>query len=357
MRAIELEKAGCQLRVVEKEQPNPRPDGVVIRMLAAPVLSYMQAVVDGKLPYQLPGKPFVPGTDAIGLVESVGTEVFDLAPGTLVHAGPQIASRYAAGTPDQILIGLTGMSAESSRLQDIWTDGAFAEFVHYPVDAVTPLTGFEAEDATRLAAIMYLAVPYGGLLSIDFKPTETVIIGGATGNFGAHGIMMALAMGAGKVIPIGRNKEALDKLQQISPARVCPAVLSGDLEKDTAAVVQAAGGLVDCFLDIVGGGSTNSILSSMRALKNKGRVALMGALQEPINIPYVEIMVKELTIKGNFMYPQTAAGEITRLIQAGLIDWDLLDIKTFELDNGAEAVREATGRNGLSFNVITGLNK
>ncbi len=354
MKALQLEKAGSKLTVIEKEKPAPRPDGVVVKMLAAPVLSYMHGVVDGSLPYMLPGKPFIPGSDAIGVVESVGKEVFDLEPGTLVHAGPQIGSGYGAGKPDDLLIGLTGMAAESTRIQDIWMDGSFAEYVHYPVENITPLTGLESHDTAKLGAIMYLAVPYGGLLSIDFKPTETVIIGGATGNFGAHGVLMALAMGAAKLIPTGRNREALEKLRSIEPTRVFPALLTGELEKDSDAVKEAAGGKADCFLDIVGGGSTDSVLASIRALRNGGRVSLMGALQEPINIPYVEIMVRELTIKGNFMYPKTAARDIARFIQAGVIDLDRLEIETFELEDGAKAVQEAKVKNGLSFNVIAG---
>jgi hypothetical protein len=42
----------------------------------------------------------------------------------------------------------------------------------------------------------------------------------------------------------------------------------------------------------------------------------MGALAEPIQIPYVEIMVRGLTIKGNFMYPPTAVGRLVDMIAA-----------------------------------------
>ena len=50
MQAIELERAGSALRVVEKAKPRPRLDGVVVKMNAAPVLSYMQGVISGTLP-------------------------------------------------------------------------------------------------------------------------------------------------------------------------------------------------------------------------------------------------------------------------------------------------------------------
>jgi alcohol dehydrogenase len=357
MKAIELEKAGTPLKVVDRPIPTPRPDGVVIRMKSAPVLSYMHGVITGKLPYMLPAKAFIPGSDAIGIVESVGAEVFDLPPGTLVHAGPRTASRGLYQQSDQILIGLTGMSPESARVQDIWTDGAYAEYVHYPADAVTPLIGLSHIDFDRLGAIMFLAVPYKGLLSMNLKPAETVIIGGATGNFGAHGVMMALAMGAGRIVPTGRNTEVLEKIKAISPKRIFPATLSGDLEQDTKAIITAAEAPADCFLDIVGGGGTGSVLAAIRSLRNGGRVTLMGALEEVIQIQYVEIMVRELTIRGNFMYPPTAVGDIAKIIASKLIDLDLIDVKSYLMLEAADAIENASTKGGLSFNVLLNEDK
>ncbi len=356
MKAIELENAGTPLKVVDRPIPAPRPDGVVIRMKSAPVLSYMQGVVTGKLPYMLPAKAFIPGSDAIGVVEAVGAEVFDLPPGTLVHAGPRIASSGLYHQPDQILIGLTGMSPESARVQDIWTDGAYAEYVHYPANAVTPLIGLSHIAPDRLGAIMFLAVPYGGLLSMNLKPAETVIIGGATGNFGAHGVMMALAMGAGRIVPTGRNTKVLEKIKAISPNRVFPATLSGDLEQDTKAILTAAGRPADCFFDIVGGGGTGSVLAAIRSLRNGGRATLMGALEEAIQIPYVEIMIRELTIRGNFMYPPTAVGDIAKMMATRLIDLDLIEVQSYPLVEAADAIEEASKKGGLSFNALVNEN-
>lgn len=353
MRAIEIEKAGKPLKVTDRPKPKPRPDGVVIKMKSAPLLSYMYGVISGQLPYLLPEGPFIPGSDAIGIVEEVGSEVFDLSPGTLVHSGPQISSRGLYNQPDNILIGLTGMSPVSSRVQDIWKDGAFAEFVHYPVDTVTPLNGLSSIQVEKLAAIMFLAVPYGGLLSAGLKPMETIIIGGATGNFGAHGVMTALAMGARKIIPTGRNEKILEQLKALSTKRVFPVVLSGNIEHDTEKIMEASGAPVDCYLDIVGGGGTDSVLAAIRALRKGGRACLMGALNDAIQIPYVEIMVRELTIRGNFMYPLTAANDIAEMIEAGLIDLDVLDISTYPLEDAASAIQDASAKKGLSFNVLT----
>jgi alcohol dehydrogenase len=199
---------------------------------------------------------------------------------------------------------------------------------------------------------MFLAVPYGGLLSAELKPAETVVIGGATGNFGAHGVIMALAMGAGRIVPTGRNVEILEQIKSISPDRIFPAPLSGDLESNTQQIISAAGGPADCLVDIVGGGGTESVLAAIRSLKKGGRVTLMGALEQVIQIPYVEIMVRELTLRGNFMYPLTAAGDIAKMIASGMIDLDPIQATSYPLEEAGAAIESATTKKGLAFTVL-----
>lgn len=352
MKAIELKQAGEPLQVIDRPTPEVRPDGVLIRVKAAPVISYMKGIFSGELPYMLPSEPFIPGPELVGTVEAVGSEVFDLEPGTLVYAGSHIASRGYFREEDSILIGHTGMTPLSPRVQNIWRDGGYAEFAHFPVDCVTPLSEIASVAPEKLASIIYLACAYGGLLAAELKPAEKVIIGGATGNFGAHGVLMALAMGASRVIPMGRNAEILETLKAIDPKRVFPAVLTGNVETDTETILAASNGPSDCFYDIVGGGGTDSLLAGLRAMRNGGRLSVMGALDEAIQIPYVEMMVRELTIRGNFMYPPEAVGEIARMIAAGTIDLNALDITKFNLVDAAAAVEDATGKRGLSFNVL-----
>lgn len=353
MKAIELEKVGTALRRVERPIPEVRPDGVLIRLEAAPVLSYMQKVVSGELPYVLPQGPFVPGSDLVGTVEATGTDVFDLEPGTLVHAGPQMHSRGHFVDDDSILIGLTGMTAHSPRLQSRWKDGAFAEVAHYPVDCITPLDRVSTLGADRLAALPFLAVPYGGLLAAGLEPGETVIINGATGNFGAHGVLVALAMGAGRVVPTGRHRPTLEQLRSIEPERVSPVVLSGDLDADVGAILSAAGSAATVLLDILGGGGTGPALAGLRALNPGGRAVLMGALAEPIQIPYVEIMVRGLTLKGNFMYPPMAVGRLVDMIAARTLSLEGLGPEPFSLDAVDSAIECASSKKGLNFNVLT----
>ena len=89
-----------------------------------------------------------------------------------------------------------------------------------------------------------------------------------------------------------------------------------------------------------------------RAAARDGLGAVMGALEEAIQIPYVETMVEELTIRGNFMYPPAAIGDIGRMIASKLIDLDLIDVQSYPMVEAADAIENASKKRGFSFNVL-----
>jgi hypothetical protein len=59
----------------------------------------------------------------------------------------------------------------------------------------------------RWCALNVLLVPYAGLLAANLQAGETVLISGATGNFGSAGVAVALAMGAGCVVAPGCQRQ------------------------------------------------------------------------------------------------------------------------------------------------------
>ena len=54
-----------------------------------------------------------------------------------------------------------------------------------------------------------LLVPYGGFAAANLQAGETVLVSGATGNFGSAAVAVALAMGAACVVAPGRNEQVL----------------------------------------------------------------------------------------------------------------------------------------------------
>src|SRR5262249_17279398 len=205
MKAWRLHGKGGLLTLDDVPKPLPRPGGVVVKMEAAPVLSYMRQVIDGTLGYALPAVPFVPGTNGIGVLDTVGEGVYHLEPGKRVALNPLHLANERVRDPAQILIGLTamgsarfaGLEAATNALQADWPDGVFAEYAHLPAAVATPLEGLGGVPAERLAALAKFVVPYGGGFRGGVPARGAGGVHGAAGGVCFAAGALAPAMGAG----------------------------------------------------------------------------------------------------------------------------------------------------------------
>lgn len=76
MKAARLYEVGTALKVEELAEPELKPGGVIVRVLASHVPNFMSGVVSGKLDYYVMPLPFIPGPGAIAVVEAVADDVF-----------------------------------------------------------------------------------------------------------------------------------------------------------------------------------------------------------------------------------------------------------------------------------------
>jgi alcohol dehydrogenase len=340
------------LRFEDVETPKPAPDGVLIRIEAGMVLSYMGRVLSGAAPYNLPPMPFVPGTNAIGRVVATGENVTHVAQGERVFLSPHLRGDVPDAEPPQILIGLTAtiITEAALALQLRWRDGVFAEIAHWPAACVTPLGGLDDKPATELIGLAKMIVPFGGLQRAGLRGGDTIIVNGASGYFGSGAVMLAAAMGAGRVVAAGRKAEALERLREVCGPQVIPAVVTGDATTDVATLRQAAGGAADVALDLLGAAnSTATTLASLRALKRGGRLVLMGSADVPLALSFREMLANDWEVVGQFMYARTAPGQLARLASEGLLDLKKIVVRSFPLAEFRRAVEAAALMQGLDL--------
>jgi len=198
------------------------------------------------------------------------------------------------------------------KLQAYWRNGSFAEKILCPMENVhaIPETLLQKYGRWKLAWLSSALVPYGGLLAGGLEAGQRVIVQPATGHFGAAAVAVAIAMGASSVLAVGRNKGVLEELVKKFGARVKPVVITGKAsDKETYASLD-----VDMSINLYPPGSpTDAIVYGLSALKSGGTLVLMGGVLEPIPIPYMEVMRKSITIKGQFMYPRSAVPKMIGL--------------------------------------------
>jgi alcohol dehydrogenase len=359
-KAWSLPAFGQPLRYEARPTPVPHPRGALVRIESAMVHSYMAKVLDGSLGYATPPFPFVPGTNAIGRIAAVGREVFHVTPGDRVFLSPHLIADEPVAEPSQILIGLTAIGAAPSdgaangsrRLQELWRDGVFSEIAHWPGSCVTPLGGLDAFGADRLIALAKLVVPFGGLLRSGLAG-QVALVNGASGYYGSAGVMVALAMGARRVVAIGRDRSALERLAGTLGPRVVPAALGGDMAADMAAIQAAAQGKADVALDLLGQAtSTASTLATLRSLKRGGRLVLMGSAKVPLELGFGEMLGNDWEVVGCFMYPRTAPARLAALVAGGQLDLSPVRVRTFPLDRLPEAIAAAAGMRDLDLTAV-----
>ena len=181
----------------------------------------------------------------------IGPDATRLSAGDLVWCDSTVRSRDDALTPDITLQGWSSRGEGGARLSRYLHDGSFAELMRVPTENVYPLPAAERSDPARWSAMAVYLVPYGGLLAGELAAGETLLVSGATGNFGSSAVAVGLAMGASRVVVPGRNRAALDLLAGRFGPRVRAVELSGEEEADRAAMSAAVDGPVDLVLDLL----------------------------------------------------------------------------------------------------------
>jgi NADPH2:quinone reductase len=307
------------------ELPDPvAGEGEVVIAVKAAGVNFPDALIIADKYQFKPERPFAPGGEVAGVVESVGAGVTQFKPGDRV-------------------IGSVG-----------W--GGFAEKIKVPANRVLPIGGdmpFDEASAFILTyGTSYYALKDRGVL----KAGETVLILGAAGGVGVAAIELAKAMGARVVGGVSSEEKA-------AFARECGAddtvvYPPGAFAKDQSKLLsdtfkRATGGGADVVYDAVGGDYCEPAL---RAMNWNGRYLVVGF---PAGIPSPPLnltLLKSTSIVGVFWGASTArepelhaqnVKDLFGLYQAGKIKPRIS--KTYALKDGAQAIRalmdrQATGK-------------
>jgi alcohol dehydrogenase len=350
MKAAMLKAFGSPLVIEDLADPVMGTGEVIVDVVATRLLAYAGEVFSGARRYIM-DLPIAPGPGGIGCVRTIGPDATHLKVGDWVFCDPTVRSRDETQAPSILLQGLTAVDEGARKLHRHFHHGAFAERMMIPTENARRIGAIDPADAARWCAIGTLLVPYGGLLAARLQPGETVLVNGATGNFGSAGVAVALAMSAGAVIATGRNQQALDQLSRRYGTRVRTVRMQGDEAGDRARILEAAPGPIDCVLDLLPPAATPAqVRAAITAVRPNGRIALMGGVGmnggPGVELSYSWIMRNNITIAGQWMYPPDAAIRMAGMIRAGLINLGDFEIVEFPLARVNEAVAHAAAHAG-----------
>jgi D-arabinose 1-dehydrogenase-like Zn-dependent alcohol dehydrogenase len=265
MRAMVLAKPGAALQLETVPVPRIGPSDVLLRVRAAGV--GLTVVIMTAVPGRVTSFPRIPGHEVAGEIVEVGSEV------THVKAGERVtchfyltcrACRFCRSGRETLCTAFRGYVGMAC-------DGAYAEYMAVPAANVTPIPA-EVSDLDAAIAADAICTPYHACRKeARVGPGDTVLIVGAGGGVGIHGVQMAKLCG-GWVIAADIGDEKL------SAARECGAdalvdVRQGDLAGDVRKLTDGRG--VDAAIDFVA--SRDTLEASMASLARAGRLVIIGS--------------------------------------------------------------------------------
>jgi NADPH:quinone reductase len=277
------------LRIGEIEEPTPASDEILIDVHAASVSFMDHLLVSGR--YQMrPSTPFVPGTEAAGIVIAVGGKITRFQPGDRVACGS-----WMGGYAER----MTARESSSVRLPA-------------GVSFETAATVWHNYGTAYYALVERARVQHG----------ETVFVTGAAGGIGLAAVDLAGHLGLRVIAGVGSD----DKADFVRGYGVCDVINYGseDLRERIKSITRGEG--VDVGFDNIGG----TIFDQMaRLMKWGGRLMPIGfASGEIPSVPMNLPLLKNYSIVGVFSgawiekFPEQAArmnGAVAQLLAEGKI--------------------------------------
>lgn len=349
MRAAVLVQPGQQLVIEDLAIDQPGPHEVLIRTAACGLCHSDLHFIDGAYPHAVPA---VPGHEAAGVVEAVGSEVSSLKVGDSVvtclsvfcgHCEFCVTGRMAlcpgAGTrrgrdePPRLSRG------DGSPVAQMLNLSAFAEqmLVHeHACVAVNPDMPLDR------AALLGCAVTTGAgavFNACKLTPGETVAVVGC-GGVGLAAINAARIAGAGRIIAADPLPEKRELALRLGATDTVDAASDGA----AAEMIELTKGGVDHAIEAVGRPASAAL--AVAALRRGGTATVLGMmpLAEKVGLSAMDLLSGK-RLQGAFMGMNRFPVDLPRLVDfylRGLLDLDAIIAERIPLDainDGFETMR------------------
>src|SRR5512145_765903 len=203
MKAMVLREYGAPLCLETVAVPKIGPNDVVLRVRAVGV--GLTVVIMTAVPGRVTSFPRIPGHEVAGEVTEVGAEVTHVAVGERVVCHFYLtcgSCRFCRSGRETLCTAFRGFVGQAS-------DGGYAEYMALPARNVTPIPA-GVSDVDAAIASDAIATPYHACREeARVGPGDTVLIVGAGGGVGIHGVQMAKLCG-GWVVGADITDDKLD---------------------------------------------------------------------------------------------------------------------------------------------------
>lgn len=283
MRAVQVSRPNGPLELVERPIPEPPAGHVRVKVQACGICHSDVLTVSGVWPgIQYPR---VPGHEVIGVIDAIGKDV----PPRWI-AGQQIGIGWHAWncgycTPcrrNDFFACQTGI-----KVTGIAFDGGYADYMIAPATALAQVpAGLAAVDAAPLMCAGLTT--FNALRNSGAKPGDLVAIFGV-GGLGHLGIQYAAKMGF-RTVAIARGADKEPMVRKLGAAHYIDSAAT-----DPSAELTKLGGAAVVLATVTNG---QAMASTIGGLGPRGRLMVLGAASESIEVPPLALIMGERSVTG-----------------------------------------------------------
>lgn len=345
MKAAVLFEAGKPLEITDIRVSKPGPREVLIRTAAVGVCRSDLHFVDGAFPHPM---PTVPGHEAAGVIEAVGSDVAHLKVGDHVITFFTVfcgsCEMCVTGRPSLCIDPSTRRPADAEPRLSMQDGTGLAPFLNLSAFAEQMLVHENAcvaiskEMPLDRAALLGCAVITGaGAIFNDsrVRPGESVAVIGA-GGIGLAAINAAKIAGAGTILAIDPVAEKRELALKLGATHALDAMAEG-LAKD---VLKLTGGGVHYAIEAVGRPNTAEL--AWNILRRGGTATILGMIApgNNVSLPGPTFLTGK-KIQGSLLGSTRFPIDMPRLVQMyldGLLDLDTMVAERIRLEDVNDAL-------------------
>lgn len=356
MQAAVLAGVGDTFDLREVDLAEPRSGEVLVRIVATGVCASDVNAIDGKrtlVPF-----PAVLGHEAAGVVEAVGPDVTEIAPGDHVVLAivpscgtcdycargipnfcATAGNAMAAGT---LFDGTRRITTTAGEVNHFLTVSSFAEYAVVPASGVVRIDPAMPLDKAALISCAVLT-GYGAVVNTARVHAGATVAVFGCGGIGLNVIQGARIAGAGRIIAVDVSADKLDLAHRLGATDVVDS-----READPAATIRALTGGADFVFEA--SGVADVVPAAWSSVGPRGELVLVGLFRQGAVLP-IEAgpFVNEQAIRGCYFGSSDIHRDIPNLVSLYMSGDLLLDelisdrLTLSEIDIAVDRLRAGEG--------------
>lgn len=314
MRAVQIDRPGGELQLVEKEIPEV-PRGHVLVKVAANGICHSDSMPGAGMSSAYPR---VPGHEVAGTVETLGEGVTQWEPGQRVGVG------WFGGACFECEACRRGdfVSCVVGKVTGLTADGGYAEYLVAPADALAAIPdSLSFEEAAPLLCAG--VTTFNAIRSSGVRPGDRVAVVGL-GGLGHLGVQFASKLGF-ETIAIARGSEKESFARELGADHY--------IDSTTADVADELAKLGGADLVIATVTDADAMAANIPGLGARGRLVVLGVPHQPLQVNAVDLVLGSRGVVGHASGTAKDSEDTLRFAaRTGVRPM----IETYPLENAAE---------------------